>query len=76
MGLCKKSIDNTTLLSAVLFILARLIYLRVRNLHLEAVIGSRKGEKMVGCFKVNKSIKNDRIGLKIGNASVLCSVKT
>ena len=45
----------------MLFVLARLIFKRARaTLHLQAVIGSRQGEKMVGCFEVNKSIKNDR----------------
>ena len=29
-----------------------------------AVIGSRQGEKMVGCFEANKSIKNDRNSIR------------
>ena len=40
------------------------------------VIGLRQGEKMVGCFEVNKISRMIVIGLGRGNASVLCSVKT
>ena len=63
MGLCKKTIDYISLilrLLFVLFVLARLIFLKeLEQLHLQAAIG--RGEvEMIECFEANKSIKNDR----------------
>ena len=63
MGLCKINIDYISLIPRllfVLFVLARLIFKRVRaTLHLQAVIG--RGEvEMIECFEANKSFKNDR----------------
>ena len=59
----QESIDYISLILSllfVLFVLARLIFKRVRaTLHLQAVIG-RSEVEMIECFEANKSIKNDR----------------